>query len=151
MPVRAALTHDVVVTFERVFGMLRRVLPVDELSLTAASTLHRLELTGARRLTELAGLEGVTQPAMTQLVSRLERAGLAQRQADPQDGRVVLVEITDRGRGFDFEAVQARRDSLGLTGLCERVILAGGRPEIFSRVGQGTRIHAEFPLAPSPS
>ena len=95
------------VTFERVFGLLRRVLPVDELSLTAASTLHRLELGGARRLTELAGLEGVTQPAMTQLVSRLERAGLAGRRADPQDGRVVLVEITDRGR----EVMQRRREA----------------------------------------
>jgi signal transduction histidine kinase len=66
------------------------------------------------------------------------------------DGNQLIVEITDRGRGFDTEAVQARRDSLGLTGLCERVILAGGRPEIFSRVGQGTRIHAEFPLPPPP-
>lgn len=61
-------------------------------------------------------------------------------------GNQLIVEITDRGRGFDVDAVQARRDSLGLTGLCERVLLAGGRPEIFSRVGQGTRIHAEFPL-----
>jgi signal transduction histidine kinase len=66
------------------------------------------------------------------------------------DGNKLLVEITDRGRGFDVEAVQARRDSLGLTGLCERVVLAGGRTEIFSRVGQGTRIHAEFPLTPLP-
>src|SRR5689334_114438 len=87
--------------------MLRRVLPVDELSLTAASTLHRLELDGARRLTELAGLEGVTQPAMTQLVSRLERTGLARRTADPQDRRVVLVEITDRGR----EVMRHRREA----------------------------------------
>jgi signal transduction histidine kinase len=68
------------------------------------------------------------------------------------DGNKLIVEITDRGRGFDLDAVQARRDSLGLTGLCERVILAGGRTEIFSRVGQGTRIHAEFPLAtPTPT
>ncbi len=64
------------------------------------------------------------------------------------DGNKLIVEITDRGRGFDTEAVHARRDSLGLTGLCERIILAGGRPEIFSRIGQGTRIHAEFPLPP---
>jgi DNA-binding MarR family transcriptional regulator len=48
-------------------------------------------------LTELAGLEGVTQPAMTQLVSRLERDGLANRLADPEDGRVVLVEVTAAG------------------------------------------------------
>ena len=98
MPVRAVPTHDVVVTFERVFGLLRRALPVDDLSLTAASTLHRLDTGGARRLTELAGLEGVTQPAMTQLVSRLERGGLARRRPDPQDGRVVRVEITQKGR-----------------------------------------------------
>jgi DNA-binding MarR family transcriptional regulator len=90
--------HDAAVTFEQVFGALKRTMPPDGLSLTAASTLVRLELGGAHRLTELAGLEGVTQPAMTQLVSRLERAGLARRRADPQDGRVVLVEITDEGR-----------------------------------------------------
>lgn len=66
------------------------------------------------------------------------------------NGNQLIVEITDRGRGFDVDAVHARRDSLGLTGLCERVILAGGRSEIFSRVGQGTRIHAEFPLDPLP-
>jgi DNA-binding MarR family transcriptional regulator len=96
-----------VVTIERVFGLLRRLQPNDGLSLTAASTLHRLEVDGPRRLTELAGLEGVTQPAMTQLVSRLERSGLAGRRADPHDGRVVLVEITDRGR----EAMHRRREA----------------------------------------
>jgi DNA-binding MarR family transcriptional regulator len=107
VPVRAVPTHDILVTFERVFGLLRRLQPNDGLSLTAASTLHRLELDGARRLTELAGLEGVTQPAMTQLVSRLERSGLAARRADPQDGRAVLVEITDRGR----EVMRRRREA----------------------------------------
>jgi signal transduction histidine kinase len=60
----------------------------------------------------------------------------------------LLVEITDRGRGFDLDTVLASRDSIGLTGLSERVNLAGGQLEIFSRAGQGTRIHAEFPLPP---
>jgi glucose-6-phosphate-specific signal transduction histidine kinase len=49
----------------------------------------------------------------------------------------------------------ASRTSIGLTGLTERVTLAGGTVEIFSRVGQGTRIQAEFPLGvaaePKPS
>lgn len=99
MPVRSASPRTIAVaaTFERVFGLLRRVLPPNDLSLTAASTLHRLEVYGDRRLTELAGLEGVTQPAMTQLVSRLERTGLVARRADPLDGRVVLVQITPDG------------------------------------------------------
>ena len=61
------------------------------------------------------------------------------------EGRLI-VEIADRGRGFDVDSVVASGSSIGLTGLTERVTLAGGTVEIFSRVGQGTRIQAEFPL-----
>jgi DNA-binding MarR family transcriptional regulator len=68
-------------------------------SLTAASTLARLERTGPRRLTDLAISEGVTQPSMTALVSQLEGLGYAERRRDPGDGRVVLVAITRAGRG----------------------------------------------------
>jgi|GEM_PF-831503 len=71
--------------------------------------------------------------------------------ASPAEGEArLLVEITDRGRGFDLEAVLASRNSIGLTSLTERVTLAGGTVEIFSRLGQGTRIHAEFPIEPGP-
>lgn len=64
------------------------------------------------------------------------------------DDHALQVEIADRGRGFDAAAALARRDSLGLAGLAERVHLAGGAFEIFSQTGQGTRLHAEFTLAP---
>jgi signal transduction histidine kinase/response regulator of citrate/malate metabolism len=65
------------------------------------------------------------------------------------DDQSLHVEIADHGRGFNIAAVSERRDSLGLTGLAERVRLAGGRLEIVSQPGQGTRIHAEFSLTPS--
>ena len=78
----------------------------EELSLTAASTLRRLELSGPHRLCELYAPEGVSQPAMTQLVSRLERDGLVVRAGHPSDGRVVMVRITDAGR----ELVHRRRE-----------------------------------------
>ena len=68
------------------------------MSLTAAATLATLERTGPSRLTVLAVREGVSQPAMTQLITRLEDSGLVRRAADPTDGRVVLVAITDEGR-----------------------------------------------------
>jgi DNA-binding MarR family transcriptional regulator len=83
-------------TVQRLFAALRRLSPPG-LSLTAAAALATLERDGPQRLTELAGIEGVTQPAMTQIVSRLERDSLAARTADPADGRVVLVEITPAG------------------------------------------------------
>src|ERR1700678_3241920 len=69
-----------------------------DLSLTALSTLATIERAGARRLGDLAVGEGVTQPSMSALVSQLERLGLADRQADPSDGRVVRVAVTPAGR-----------------------------------------------------
>jgi DNA-binding MarR family transcriptional regulator len=96
---------DIAPTFERLYSGLRRITPRDELSLTAASTLARLERYGPQRLSDLHGPEGVTQPAMTQLITRLERDGLAVRAGDPADGRAVLVSVTDEGRA----AVARRR------------------------------------------
>ena len=90
---------------ERLFGVVRRDSQPSGLSLTAASTLRRLERNGAHRLCELHAPEGVSQPAMTQLVTRLEKEGLARRGSDPADRRVVIVSITDAGR----EAVERRR------------------------------------------
>jgi len=62
------------------------------------------------------------------------------------DGEWLMAEVTDRGPGFDVAVALARYDSLGLVGLKERVELAGGRLEIFSVLGQGTRLHASFPV-----
>jgi DNA-binding MarR family transcriptional regulator len=52
----------------------------------------------SRRITELAAREGVTQPAITQLVDRLQARGWVKRGTDPADGRVVLVTLTAPGR-----------------------------------------------------
>lgn len=83
---------------ERLVRLFRQLTTAGDLSLTAAATLATLERTGPRRLTELAVQEGVTQPAMTQLVARLHDAGLVERAAEPADRRVVRVGISDAGR-----------------------------------------------------
>ena len=103
--------------FERFFETLRRITPREELSLTAASTLRRLERSGPHRLCELYAPEGITQPAMTQLVTRLEKEGLAERGSDPADGRAVVVSITEAGRA----AVARRREgrAQALSGLLQ--------------------------------
>ena len=68
-----------------------------EISRTEAGVLRAL---GARprRITELAANEGVTQPAITLLVNRLEHRGWVNRVPDPGDGRAVLVRLADRGQ-----------------------------------------------------
>lgn len=70
------------------------------MSLTSLSTLATLELTGPRRITDLATSEGVTQPSMTALVTALERSGLVKRRSDPSDRRVALVTLTPEGMRY---------------------------------------------------
>jgi len=79
-----------------------------DMSLTSLSTLSTLEQTGPRRITDLATSEGVAQPSMTALVSALERSGLVQRCADPNDKRVVLVALSSDGLDY----VRARQQSI---------------------------------------
>src|SRR4029077_21206150 len=93
-----ALAAGIAAGVARLIGLVRSLSPPDGLSLPAAGTLGTLERSGPRRLTALAGEEGVTQPAMTQLIARLQDAGLVRREADPADGRVVQVRLTDQGR-----------------------------------------------------
>jgi DNA-binding MarR family transcriptional regulator len=92
------LAAALAVDLERIMRLYRSLAAPDGLSLTTAATLSGLERFGPQRLTALAAREGVTQPAMTQLISRLEEAGLVRRESHPDDGRVVLVTITDDGR-----------------------------------------------------
>ena len=60
--------------------------------------------------------------------------------------RCLGVQIEDRGRGFDPEAVLAATRSHGLAGMQERVDLLGGHLAIESRPGEGSRLTAELPL-----
>ena len=53
---------------------------------------------GPLRITELAALQALAQPTVTALVARLEEQGRVARGKDPDDGRVVLVSLTDAGR-----------------------------------------------------
>lgn len=92
-----------------VYGLLATLLrraPRD-ITLTSLATLSTLDRTGTKRVTELAAIEGVTQPSMTALVANLEKHGLVVRGGDPADKRVCLVSITDAGRRYMIQRRQA--------------------------------------------
>jgi DNA-binding MarR family transcriptional regulator len=109
---------EVAAGLERLLVLIRRLSPPG-LSLTAGATLSTLERSGPCRLTALAAHEGVTQPAMTQLVGRLEDQGLAERGTDPADGRAVNVQITPAG--FDLLARRRAYRAERLSGLLARL------------------------------
>jgi len=85
LPVRAA-------TLARLFLARSSI----HISRTDAAVLRALS-EAPRRVTELAALEGVTQPAITLVVNRMVDRGWVRRDSDPLDGRVVMVTLTEAG------------------------------------------------------
>ncbi|WP_392667258.1 MarR family winged helix-turn-helix transcriptional regulator [Streptomyces sp. LN785] len=88
---------ELMAAVEQMVRYVRRGTTSGGLSTAASSALNRLGQEGPQRLTELARAENVSQPNMTQLVTRMERAGLVRRDPDQADGRGVLVTATDHG------------------------------------------------------
>lgn len=138
-----ALAADLVAAMERLIRLFRSLAAPGGLSLTAAATLATLDRTGPCRVTWLAAQEGVTQPAMTQLISRLAEAGLLRRAADPGDGRAVRVGITDAGRDLlgSRRTVRAQRlaGMLGELSPDDRAALAAALPAIGALTAQLNR------------
>ena len=83
-----------------------------ELSRTELGLLRTLS-DGPRRITELAELEGLAQPTTTILIKQLEQEGLVQRERRSDDGRVVLVDVTESGRVALEEYRELVREALG--------------------------------------
>lgn len=81
--------------------------------------LDAVELAGSRghgRIAEVAGVSGAT---LTQALSRAEERGLLTRRRDPDDRRVIAVELTGRGKRLLEEKhtlLSARAEAL-FTGL----------------------------------
>ena len=81
----------------RLARRLRQQSDVDA-SPTQVAALSTIEREGPLTLGELAAHERVRPPTVTAAVVRLEERGLVVRRADPDDRRVVHVEITAAGR-----------------------------------------------------
>jgi DNA-binding MarR family transcriptional regulator len=81
--------------------LLRRARTADvgmDLDGPRASLLSVLVFAGSRSVSRLAAIEQVTPPAITKLVTALERDGLVVRTPSPDDRRMVLVAATAAGR-----------------------------------------------------
>jgi two-component system, NarL family, sensor histidine kinase DegS len=80
-------------------------------------------------------------------IARHSGASRATIALDCQEGEI-CVTITDNGKGFDPPRQLSdftRRGKLGLTGMMERAQLIGGRLDVSSQQGKGTRLVATVP------
>lgn len=115
------------------------------LGFTASQVPVLVALTAAepRSQKELAELARIEQPSMTELLLRMERDGLVRRAPNPQDGRSVMVSLTDRARADwpraaeGLTAAEARLIS-GLDA-AEKATLIALLQQLVWNSGQGSR------------
>ncbi|MEV7009186.1 MarR family transcriptional regulator [Streptosporangium sp. NPDC051022] len=134
---------------ERFTGIFIRLASVEKMGFTTLGVLHTLAGRGPLRLSELTASEQVTQPAITQLVTRLERDGLVRRRPDPTDGRAVLVHLTPEGAQVVDRRRRDRIDRLSaLTrhlNTSQRQAIAAALPALSEMAALGTRFLDEPP------
>jgi len=118
MPTETALVEEwrgLLATHARVHGALERALKPHDLGVSEYEVLERLageEFAEQRRMQVLGEALHLSQSALSRVVGRLEKDGLAQRGMCPDDRRGIFVCITPAGRERYEEARPAHRSAL---------------------------------------
>lgn len=81
----------------------------NELSLTEASVLSRLEKHGPATTAELARAESMKPQSMRTTIAALEETGLVYRRPHPTDGRQMNIEIAPQGIALRKKMREAKR------------------------------------------
>ncbi|MGU3411161.1 MarR family winged helix-turn-helix transcriptional regulator [Microbacterium sp. M1A1_1b] len=92
---------------------LRDHMGVAGIELSVVQFVSRAESGGRSvRVKDLSSHLGITGPAVTNAVDRLERAGHLQRKPNPDDGRSRLIELTDASRAEYHAAMDSTNEHL---------------------------------------
>jgi len=102
----------------RLARRLRTQRAIDSMSDGQFAVLAALSVHGPHTLGELAERERVSPPSMNRTVNCLQEADYIVRSADENDGRKVVISLTDAGRAVVEETVR-RRDAWVESALAE--------------------------------
>jgi PAS domain S-box-containing protein len=116
-------------SLESLIELNRQMAPERELELVVEENFST-QLTGTMR-TELSR---IVQEALVNV--RRHSGGTWARVTLGREGEEVWIEIADNGRGFE----PRKSAGIGLTGMQERVGALGGKLEVWSKPGEGTRV-----------
>jgi DNA-binding MarR family transcriptional regulator len=89
--------------------LVRRLRAENTVPLRHATVLSRLEREGPQGTSDLAQRERMRPQSMAETIKELEGDGLVRREADPTDGRRMLIALTSAGRDL-VRRERARRE-----------------------------------------
>ena len=106
--VAAALRESIGLLLRR----MRQRAPEGELTLPESAAMTRLSRCGPTTSSALAKLEQISPQSMGATLAGLEARGLVARHADPQDGRRVVLSVTEAGQQVLQDKRNARTEQL---------------------------------------
>ena len=80
------------------FRRLKQAEPEDDLTMPETSALSRLDRGGPMTSSDLARQDRISPQSMGVTVAALEQRGLIARDRDPEDGRRIMLSLTEAGR-----------------------------------------------------
>lgn len=125
--------------------IVRRAVAEHERRAAAPATVDVQGIPTAAPLATKIALYRILSEALSNAARHGGGAGVGVKVTEADDGNLI-VEVSDHGPGFDPSRKPAE-GHLGLVGMRERAELLGGRFELESRPGAGTRVRAFLPLA----
>ncbi|HLL77995.1 MAG TPA: MarR family transcriptional regulator [Ktedonobacteraceae bacterium] len=99
----------------RLSRRLRQISVGGELTLSQASVLSMLEREGPATPGALASKERISPQSMGAIIASLEAVGLVSRSPDPNDGRCLVISLSEAGRQTIYGARQEKEEWLART------------------------------------
>ncbi len=101
------VAEALLVSIKLLVRRVRRLQAEGDLTLPETSALARLDRGGPATSSALARQEQISAQSMGSTLGGLEARGLVERRADPDDGRRVVLSVTEAGRAV----LRSRRDA----------------------------------------
>ena len=105
-PDPGALAADLRLSIGLLLRRMRQIPTEDDISLSESAALARLDRGGPATSAELARAEQISPQSMGATLAALERRGLIAKVPDPNDGRRMILSITESG----LELLRHRRN-----------------------------------------
>ena len=103
-PDREEFIESILVLSDRAFRELFPILPTEwlqlDLTMSQLKVVLLLFISGSSRMSVIASALGVSLATATGVVDRLVERGIVVREGDPEDRRVVLCRLSDKGEGL---------------------------------------------------
>lgn len=115
-PKRAELVEYILQLSEKTFRELFPILPTEwlklDITMPQLKVVLLLYMTGSVRMGDIASALGVSLATATGVVDRLVERDIVQRESQPEDRRVVLCRLSEKGQKMIGGLWQLSRDSI---------------------------------------